>query len=172
MFLLVWSSEKAQQCARVLEHDFNEPVRIVPNFDQAREELNTNAFSAVLLDQLLYEAWPSQAEFVFQHLGSAAPVIVNFGISTTDRVVRTVHTSLEQRRREMQIARQQACVALNAELKDNVTALLLSCGMGLQDQLLPAHTAEQIRRIQEIAKNMQRKLLGEDVKEMTTAAHA
>jgi hypothetical protein len=172
MFLLAWSSEKAQQCAQVLERDFNESVRIVSNLEQAREELKANAFSAVLLDQLLYEAWPTQAEFVFQHLGSAAPVIVNFGISSMDRIVRTVHTSLEQRKREMQIARQQACAALDAELKDSVTALLLSCGLGLQDQPLPANAAEQIRRIQEIAKDMQQKLLGEDVRERTTAAHA
>lgn len=172
MFLLVWSSEKAQQCAQVLEHDFNEPVRVVSNLEQAREELKANAFSAVLLDQLLYEAWPNQAEFVFQHLGSAAPVIVNFGISAMDRIVRTVRTSLEQRKREMQIARQQACTALDAELKDSLTTILLSCGLGLQDQPLPSRAAEQIRRIQEIAKDMQQKLLGEDVRERTTAAHA
>lgn len=172
MFLLVWSSEKAQQCAQVLEHDFNEPVRIASNLEQAREELKANAFSAVLLDQLLYEAWPNQAEFVFHHLGSAAPVIVNFAISAMDRIVRTVRTSLEQRKREMQVAREQACAALDAELKDSLTAILLSCGLGLQDQPLPAHAAQQIRRIQEIAKDMQQTLLGEDLKEMTTAAHA
>ena len=172
MLLLAWSSDKAQQCARALEQEFDEPVRIASSLEQASQELKANDFSAVLLDQFLCEAWPSQADFVFQHVGSATPVIVNFAISAMDRIVRTVRASLEQSKREMQMARRQACSALNADLKDDLTALLLSCGLELQDQALPAHAAEQLRRIEAIAKDMQQKLLGVDVKEMTTAAHA
>lgn len=172
MFLLVWSSDKAQQCGQTLEREFDQPVRIVANLEQACQELKANVFFAVLVDQLLCEAWPSQAEFVFQHLGSAAPITVNFAISDLDRIVRAVGTSLEQRKREMQIARRQACSALNADLKDDLTALFLSCGLGLQDATLPGHAAEQIRQIEEIAKHMKQTLLAEDVQEMTTAAHA
>jgi len=172
MFLLVWSSDKAQQCGQTLEREFDQPVRIVANLEQACQELKANVFFAVLIDQLLCEAWPSQAEFIFQHLGSAAPITVNFAISDLDRIVRAVGTSLEQRKREIQIARRQACSALNADLKDDLTALFLSCGLGLQDATLPGHAAEQIRQIEEIAKHMKQTLLAEDVQEMTTAAHA
>lgn len=172
MLLLAWSSDKAQQCASALEQEFDQPVRIVSSLEQATQQLKANDFSAVLLDQFLCEAWPSQADLVFQHVGSATPVIMNFAISAMDRIVRTVRTSLEQSKREMQMARQQACSALNAGLKDDLTALLLSCGLELQDEALPAHAAEQLRRIEAIAKNMQQKLSGEDVKKFTTAAHA
>ena len=171
MFLLLWSSDKAQLCAQSLEREFDQPVRIVASLDQACEELKANVYSAVLVDQLQYESWPGQADFLFQHVGSAAPVVVNFGVCAIDRVVRTVRTSLERRSREMEIARQNACLALNAALKDDLTALFLSCGIGLQDPTLSVHAAEQMRRIEQIGKGMQQKLSVEDAR-ITAAAHA
>ena len=171
MILLIWSSERAAGCAQTIEGALDQPVRTVSSLDQACEELKSGSFSAVLLDQWIYENTPAKADFVFQHLGSAAPVIVNFAISSIDRVVRTARTCLEQRNREIQVARRQACLALRGELKDELTALALCCGTCLQDPALTPKAAERIKHIENIGHEIEHKLQAEEQNEAMAAAH-
>jgi len=172
MILLIWFSERAQDCAMAIDHAFQQPVRIVSSMEQASEELMSSAFSTVLLDQWLCEATPAKADFLFQHLGSAVPVTVNFAISAVDRVVRAVRTALEHRNRETHLARQNACAILRAELKDDVTALLLSCGIALQEPTLTETAAERVRTIEQVANQIRRKLLASEGDQVSCAAHA
>jgi hypothetical protein len=172
MILLIWSSERAQDCAKAVEQAFQQPVRIVSSLEQASEELMAGTFSAVLLDQWACETTPAKADFVFQHLGGAVPVTVNFAISAVDRVVRAVRTALEHRNRETHLARQNACAILRAELKDDVTALLLSCGIALQEPTLTETAAERVKMIEEVANQIRRKLLASEGDQASCAAHA
>jgi hypothetical protein len=68
---------------------------------------------------------------MLQHLGMASPVYVNFAISGIERVLREVRTALSRRQREEQVARRSAEQAIWSELKESVTALLLSCDLAL-----------------------------------------
>ena len=172
MILLIWSSERAQDCAKAIEHAFERPVRIVSNLERGCEELQSGTFSAVLLDQWICEAAPAKADFLFQHLGSTVPVTVNFAISAVDRVVRVVRAALEHRNRETHLARQNACSILRAELKDDVTALLLSVGIALQEATLKEQAAERVRKIEEVAHHIRRKLLASEGEPSSSAAHA
>jgi len=172
MILLIWSSERAKECVETIQHALDRPVQIASNLEEASAELKAHTFSAVLLDQSLCEASPLQADSLLQHLGSAAPVIVNFAISNLDRVVRTVRTALAQRRREMQIARTEARSMLRKELNDELSALFLVCETGLQDPTLNAHTLEQMKQIDEIGKHIRQKLQAEKAEEIASAAHA
>jgi hypothetical protein len=170
MILLIWSSEKAPACARVLEHGLEQPVRIVSNLDQACEELKAASFLAVLLDQGTYEGSPSKADFVFQYLGAATAVVVNFAITGIDRVVRMVRIALNQRNCEMRRARQIACSLLKAELKDDITALLLCCGIAIQDPTLTPQASEHVKKIEEIANQIRKTLLTEDGRQAAAQA--
>lgn len=170
MILLIWSAQRAFECAQALERTLDQPVRVISDLDAACEELKSSVYSAVLLDHWQYDNAPAKADFVFQHLGNAAAVIVNFAISGTDRVVRTVRTSLEQRKREMIMARRQACSALNAELRDELTALSLCCGTCLQDSTLAPQTIEQLKRIKQIGKEIELKLQPEQKRETAAGA--
>jgi hypothetical protein len=125
-----------------------------------------------LLDQWLHEVSPLQVDSMLQHLGSAAPVLVNFAISNLDRVVRTVRTALAQRAREIQTARKEAFSLLRKELNDDLEALILLCETGLRDPTLNAHTVEQMKHIDEIGKNIQQKLHAAKAEVIATAAHA
>jgi hypothetical protein len=154
-----------------MERELDRPVRIASNLEDACAELKASTFSAVLLDQSLYEALPLQIDSVLQHLGSAAPVIVNFAISNLDRVVRTVRIALAQRRREIQMARLEACAKLRNELNDDLSALILVCETGLQDPTLNPQTVEQMKHIDEIGKNIRQKLEAEK-REIAAAACA
>ena len=169
MILLVWSSEKAQECATAVEQAFQTPVHVVPNIEAAREELNHIPFFAVLLDQHLWDGFPSQAELLLQHLGDAAPIIINFAISTTDRVLRDVKSGLDRWTRISHLARRNASAILLSELKDEITAIFLSCGMALRDSGLSPPATEHVRKIEGLAEQIRQKLAAESV---ASAAHA
>ena len=170
MILLVWSSEKAQQCAVAIEQAFHSPVRVVGNLDAASEELRNFAFVAVLLDQHLWDCYPSKAELLLRHVGDAVPIIVNFAISATERVVRSLESGLEHWTRTTQRARRHASAILVSEFKDELTALFLSCGLALQEPTLSPCATDQLRKIEGIAKQIRQKLV--ESESLTVAAHA
>lgn len=158
MILLIWSSERAFDCAKAIESAFQRPVRVVPNLQQACEHLQREEYSAVLIDQWTTEAEPGQADFLFHHLGTAAPVFVNFGISGVERIVRELRAAFNRRGRETMLARHNARIALRDELKDDVTALLLSCGIALNEPDLGEPILTRLRTIEEIANKIKEKL--------------
>lgn len=132
MILIIWNSEKAQECARVIEHAMQEPVRVASHLHEGSELLQSAEYSAVVVDQWITEAEPDPASLVFDHLGMAVPVFVNFGISAVDRILRELRAALSRRGIESALARQSARQVLHDDLKDDVTALLLSCGIALE----------------------------------------
>lgn len=173
MILLIWSSDRAQDCARAIERAFQRQVRVVSDLQQACEHLQSEEYSAVLVDQWITEAEPGQADFLFHHLGTAAPVFVNFGISGVERIVRELRAALNRRGRETMLARHNARIALRNELKDEVTALLLSCGIALSEPGLDETTLARLRMIDEVANKIKEKLtISEEEGETVTAPAA
>jgi hypothetical protein len=158
MILLIWSSDRAQDCARAIERAFQRQVRVVSNLQEACEHLQSEEYSAVLVDQWITEAEPGQADFLFHHLGTAAPVFVNFGISGVERIVRELRAALNRRGRETMLARHNARIALRNELKDEVTALLLCCGIALSEPALDEATLARLHTIDEVANKIKEKL--------------
>ena len=158
MILLIWSSDRAQDCARAIERAFQRPVRVVSDLQEACEHLQSEEYSAVLVDQWITEAEPGQADFLFHHLGTAAPVFVNFGISGVERIVRELRAALNRRGRETMLARHNARIALRNELKDEVTALLLCCGIALSEPGMDEATLARLHTIDEVANKIKEKL--------------
>jgi CheY-like chemotaxis protein len=160
MILMVWSSERAQEYAVSIEQAVQEPVQTASSLHEACERLRSNEFSAVIVDQWVTEAEPEPTGVLFDHLGSAVPVFVNFGISGVERILRELRAALSRRGREMVLARHAARQALRDELKDDVTALLLLCDVALHETSGAA--AERLVKIKEIAKQVKTKLVISD----------
>ena len=158
MILLIWASERAQDCAKAIEHAFQRQVRVVSSLHEACGHLESEEYSAVLIDQWITEGEPGQADFLFHHLGTAAPVFVNFGISGIERIVRELRAALNRRGRETMLARHNARIALRDELKDDLTALLLSCGIALGEPGLNDASVARLRNIEEAANRIRYKL--------------
>jgi hypothetical protein len=138
MILLMTTSTKAQDCATAITQATSEPVKIAATLGQAAALLKTDEFAAVIVDQQFQEADPDEAELVLLHMGMATPLYINLAISGVERVIRELRTALHRRKKEMLVARQGAEQKLRNELKDTVTALLLSCEMALQVPTLPS----------------------------------
>ncbi len=158
MILIIWNSGKAQECARAIEHAMQEPVQVVTSLHEGGECLRSREYSAVVVDQWITEAEPEPTSVVFDNLGMAVPVFVNFGISGVERILRELRAALSRRGLESVLARHSARQALREELKDELTALLLSCGIALGEPELTDSVKSRLQRIEELAKHMKEKL--------------
>jgi len=105
----------------------------------------------VVVDQFFVEAEPDESDQMLQHLGGAVPVYVNCAISGVERVVREVRSALSRRQREEQVVRRSAETAMWSELKESVTAMLLSCDLVLARPRVPAPAAEKLRTVHDLA---------------------
>lgn len=159
MILLIWASERAQDCAQAVEKALQQPVKVVGSLEQGCEALQSGEFSAVLVDQWSAEVEVGQTDFLVHHLGGAIPIFINFGISGLDRILREVRAAFNLRARDVALAQQHVRLVLVDSLKDDITALLLCCGGILGDSELERGVAVRVRTIEEITKRMRDKLL-------------
>jgi hypothetical protein len=120
--------------------------------------LRSGEYSAVVIDQWITEAEPEPASVVFEHLGMAVPVFVNFGISSVERILRELRAAMSRRGLETVLARHSARQALRDELKDEVTVLLLSCGVALEEPSLSESARTRLQEIEELVKHVSEKL--------------
>jgi hypothetical protein len=158
MILIIWSSDKAKDCAHYIEHALQEPVQVVASLHEGCDRLRSGEYSAVVVDQWITEAEPEPTSLLFDHLGMAVPLFVNFGISGMERVVRELRAALARRGLETVLARHSARQAFRDELKEDVTALLLSCGVALEGSTVDENTGARLRKIEEIAQQIKHKL--------------
>jgi hypothetical protein len=158
MILLITCVAKAQECARALEEATLEPVVVCTGLREAVGQLQEKEFSAVVFDLLLLDAQPDEGETVLKYLGSAVPVYLNFAITGTARAARELRSALQRRKREVLAAKSDAEQALHHQLKDTLTALLLSCEMALQVPELPSQAATKMQAVEALAKEVSAKL--------------
>ena len=171
MILVIWNSEKAKECAHAIEHAMQEPVQVVSSLHEGCECLQSREYSSVIIDQWVTEAEPEPTSLVFDHLGMAVPVFVNFGISGVERILREVRAAMSRRALETALARHSARQALSEELRDDMTALLLSCGVALEETGLSETVRSRLQQIEDATKRMKHRLTAEnEERAMTTGA--
>jgi hypothetical protein len=158
MILLITSLARAQDCAHALQEATAEPTQVAATLREAVAQLQAREFSAVVIDQLLLDAEPDDVETIVKHMGTAVPVYSNFAISGIERVSRELRSALHRRKRELLIARQEAEQSLRSQLKDSITALLLSCEMALEVPNLPLFAETKMRAVDALAREMRTKL--------------
>ena len=169
MILLIWSSERAQDCARLIEDTFQQRVQVAATLHEGCEHLRLEDYAAVLVDQWITEVEPGQADYLFHHLGTAVPVFVNFGISGMERILRELRAAFNRRGRETMLARHNARLALRNELKDDVTALLLSCGLVLEEPGVNEAVVARLKQVEQAANQIKSKLALSGAEEGTSA---
>jgi len=158
MILLITCVAKAQECAQALQTATTEPVMVCAGLQEAVAQLKEKEFSAVVLDLLLLDTQPDEHETVLKHMGSAAPVYLNFAITGIGRAAREVRWALLRRKREVLAAKNEAEQALHHELNDTLTAMLLSCQMALQVPELPGPAEIKMQAVEALVKEVSARL--------------
>lgn len=170
MILIIWNSGNATGCARIIEHAIQEPVEVASSLHEGAQRLQSREYSAVVVDQWIAEAEHEPTSVIFDHLGMAVPIFVNFGISGVERILRELRAALSRRRLETELAHQGARQAVREELKDDVTALLLSCGVALEQSDVSDPVKTRLQQISQIAQRMKQKLDLSDEQQKAAAA--
>lgn len=160
MILLITSSSRIKECAETIKTATGHAVDLAPTLQQAGSRLRALEYVAVIVDQLLIDGDPDESDQMLQHSGAAALICVNFAISGIERVVRETRMVLARRQREEQVARQSAEQAVWSELREDVTAMLLSCDLALAVPGLPTPVEEKIRSVHDLACHIRARLAG------------
>jgi hypothetical protein len=152
------SSARGQQCADCLQSATGLETHWAHNLQEAATRLREQTYSAAVIDQFVLETEPEESEQMIEHLGTAFPVYINFAVTGMERLVREVRSALHRRKREESAARRAVAEQMHSEMRETLTAMLLSCELAMSVPDVPLPAAEKIRAIDSLAREMRLRL--------------
>ncbi len=158
MLMIVSSANNARECSLALEKPTGERSVYCSSIREAVHKLQSQEFSAVVVDQVLVDAGAGSLDLLWKHSGSAALVTVNFAIHGVERVLREVKAALRRREREQLSVHKAVADRLRNELTGAVTGILLSSELALAQPEVPALVASKLRSVHELALQMKERL--------------
>lgn len=158
MILLITPSARGQECAAAVVEATGNETMWASSLQQGVARLREQTYSAVVIDQFVLETEPDKSDQMFEHLGTAFPVYINFAVSGMPRLVREVRSALHRRKREESQARRSVENQMRSEMGETLTAMLLSCELAMAVPDVPASAAERIRVIDNLARELRVRL--------------
>lgn len=158
MILLITPSARGQHCADALNAATGLKTEWASDLQQAATRLREQGYVAVILDQFLVETNPEETDQLIEHLGTALPVHINFAVTGMERLVREVRSALHRRKYEESAARRAVVQQMHSEMRETLTALLLSCELAISVPDMPPPAAEKIRVIDSFARELRMRL--------------
>jgi CheY-like chemotaxis protein len=156
--LMVTPLEGVESTAAALAENLGLAVDVASARAAALRLLNRRSYAVVIVDQMLAEADAEGADLIWKAAGLAIPVPMSFALSAADRVEREVRAALARRRKELQLAAAAAAAALDAEIKNAVTGMLLESQLALGEMAVPPQIASRLQTLAGIADNLRKKL--------------
>jgi hypothetical protein len=120
--------------------------------------LREQTYAVAVIDQFLLESEPQESEQVLEHLETTFPVYINFAVTGMERLVREVRSALHRRKREEAAARRAVEEQMRSEMRETLTAMLLSCELAMSVPDIPLPAAEKIRTIDHLARELRLRL--------------
>jgi hypothetical protein len=158
MILLITPQSRAPEFTGALFAATTQETHWARNLQEAATRLREQAYAVAVIDQFLLETEPEESDRVLEHLGTAYPVYVNFALTGMDRLLREVRFALHRRRREESAARRAVAEQMNCEMRETLTAMLLSCELAMSVPNVPMVAAEKIRTIDHLARELRLRL--------------
>src|SRR5579871_256841 len=158
MILLITPSATGPQWVDSLYAETGQETHLARSVQEASSHLREQAYSVAIIDQFLLETEPDDSEQMIEHLGTAFPVYINFAVTGLERLLREVRSALHRRRREESAARRAVAEQLNSEMRETLTAMLLSCELAMSVPQVPDPAAEKIRAIDRLARSLRLRL--------------
>jgi len=158
MILLITPQSRGPEFADALYGATTQETQWAKNLQEAAMRLREQTYSVAVIDQFLLETEPDESDQVLEHLATAYPVYVNFALTGMDRLLREVRFALHRRRREESAARRAVAEQMNCEMRETLTAMLLSCELAMAIPDVPMIAAEKIRTIDTLARELRLRL--------------
>jgi hypothetical protein len=158
MILLITPSARGQQCFDALKSATGQDTHWAQNLREASSLLREQPYSAAVIDQFLLESEPEESDQTLEHLGTTFPVYLNFAVTGLERLVREVRSALHRRKREEISARRLVEEQMRSEMRETITAMLLSCELAMDVPEVPVSALEKIRAIDNLARDLRVRL--------------
>jgi hypothetical protein len=156
--LMITSILGAENCAAVLTAQLGFPVETITSRREGLARLRRREYSVVVVDDVLVESDPEGAELLWKHARLAIPLQFNFAISGTARLVREIRAALARREQEQLLAMRAAAVAVESELRDAVTGLILQSQLALAEPELSPRLTAKLTTVAELAGSLRERL--------------
>jgi hypothetical protein len=158
MILLITSSARGPECAECLSAETTQETHWAQSVQEAATRLREQNYALAVIDQFLLETEPEESDQMIEHLGTAYPIYINFAVTGMDRLLREVRSALHRRKREESAALRTVVEQLNSEMRESLTAVMLSCELAMSVPDVPVPAAEKIRAIDDLARAMRLRL--------------
>ena len=146
--LLVSAMPGAENLAETLSRDAHVGVQVARNLRSALAVLRRNEFAAVLVDT---STIPDEtAELIWQRAGLAANMEMHLGQTGAAKVIRAVSSVVQRREREAELARREAAHAIQDELRQEITGLLLQTELMMRERSLPPAVERKVRMLHDL----------------------
>ena len=156
--LIISPMAEASQAAAALSSALGCTVKVAAGHRAGVTELRHHDYSVVVVDDCIAEANPAATEVLWQSLGMAVPVQVNFALHGGSRLAREVQAAIARREQQQVLALRAAASLLENELKSTVTGLLLQSQLALAEPQLTPKLAGKLELVAELASSLRRRL--------------
>ena len=156
--LVVSALNGAENCAAAIMQQLGADAEIVPGRREALDALRTGSYSAVIVDDALAEGDPRGAELLWKMAGLAIPIQVNFALTGPTRLVRDLRAALSRREQDRDAAQRAALRAVEAELRNTVSGLLLHSQLALRESPANPQLEQRLRLMAELAGSLKQRL--------------
>ncbi len=155
--LVVSALSGAENCAAAIMQQMGLDVEVVAGRREALEALRAGSYAAVVVDDSLAEGDPRGAEVLWKMAGLAIPMQVNFALTGSARLVRDLRAALARREQEQGAAHRAALRAVESELRNTISGLLLHTQLALREGPSP-QLEQRLRLMAELAGNLKQRL--------------
>jgi CheY-like chemotaxis protein len=156
--LIVSPMADVNQLAESLTTTLGCPVKVANGHRAGVAELRRRDYSVVVVDDCMAEANPAATDMLWQNLGMAVPMQINFAFHGGTRLAREVKAALGRCEQQQVSAMRAAASLLENELKSTVTGLLLQSQLALAEPALPPQLTVKLELVAELAGNLRRRL--------------
>jgi len=156
--LMITSILGAENCAAVLAAQLGFSVETASSRKSALARMRRCEYSIVVVDDVLVDADPEGAEVLWRQAGLAIPLQFNFAISGTARLVREIRAALARREQEQTLSMRAAALAVESELRDTVTGLILQSQLALAEPELSPQLAAKLETVARLAGSLRQRL--------------
>lgn len=156
--LVVSALSGAKDCAAAIMQQMGLDVDVMPGWREAIEVLRFEAYVVVIVDDALAEGDPRGAEVLWKMAGLAIPMQVNFALTGAARLVRDLRAALARREQEQGAAQRAALQAVESDLRNTVSGLLLHSQLALRETPSSPQLEQRLRVMAELVGNLKQKL--------------
>ena len=155
--LLISALSGAKNCAAAIMQQMGLDVEVAPG-REAMDLLRGGSFAAVIVEDALAEGDPRGAEVLWKMAGLAIPMQVNFALTGSARLIRDLRAALARREQEQGAAQRAALRAVESELRNTISGLLLHTQLALRESPPSPQLEQRLRLMAELAGNLKQRL--------------